>query len=320
MLGYAVDRAIDEFTHADPDEYEPESRSELLWDVLYGGYKFVLTRLPLVHYVSALEYAFEPDLGIDLARVKLYELPFWASRSSELKNFYDVSDRAFLAFFLENGFPNSRYYAARLLEIEAQYFGGPEHSPSPKELFEGYANLHFRINCGLMLGGHAYAIAVEYLDLFGDRIPSELSVLDYGCGAADPAIYLATEGADVTVVDLDTRVLELARWRFDQRNLPVTAVGASQTERPVDLPDESYDFVIMSQFLEHVRNPKPFLEMAIEHLDEGGVFYDPVGTEFTHQICGQHLKEAREVVESPAYQALHRENFEHVEGYFYEKH
>jgi len=143
--------------------------------------------------------------------------------------------------------------------------------------------------------------------------------LDYGCGVADPALYCGLRGASVTIVDLDTTVLDLAEARFEARNIEYTSYSATQTEEPISVGGQKFDFIIMSEFLEHVRNPRVFLKFTIEHLRSGGYFYDPVGRQFEHRIHQQHLKEAKETVMSAEYQRLHRKNFKHVGDNFYRK-
>lgn len=270
---------------------------------------------PLLHYLSVLEYLSEPELE-HLSAVKLYDRHFWLDRYLELRNFYELSDRELLSTYLRNGFPNSDQFKLNE-DVNEEYFGDDDDSPTPEELLEGYRKRHFGSNNRFMLGYHRYDIAERYLELADtDDVGT---VLDYGCGVADPAVYLGSLGWDVSIVDLDTKVLDFAAWRLDRRGVETNSISTEQTERPVDLDRDEFDFVVMSEFLEHVRDPQPFLELAIEHLREGGLFYDPMGREYTHNIHGDHLKEAKEVVETEEYKQLHRDSFTHVDGHFYRK-
>lgn len=253
-------------------------------------------------------------------RTKLYGKPLWMDRYLELKHFYGESHGRFLLHWLRNGYPNTRYYGWRLGKRQRNYFGEKYDSPPPEELLAGYRAMEFHHANRFLLNYTRYHIGAASLELVdGEDDVSTYSVLDYGCGVADPAVYLGVLGASVTIVDLDTRLFDFATWRLDQRDIEPTAIRAEQTEAPVTLPNRKYDCIFMSEFLEHVRNPFPFLETVIAHLEDGGLFYDPVGTEFTHSLYGQHLKEAKEQVESPEYRTLHSENFEPIGDDFYRR-
>ena len=124
-----------------------------------------------------------------------------------------------------------------------------------------------------------------------------MNVLDYGCGIADPSMYLALNGTNVTIVDLDDDKFDFAVWRFEKRNLAFKSIKVTQTEKPVDLANQKYDFIIMAEFLEHVRNPRLFLEFALEHLnDQHGILYDSLGPSHNHGVGGDHLKEAKDLM------------------------
>lgn len=108
-----------------------------------------------------------------------------------------------------------------------------------------------------MFGYHRYDICDHYLEII-DSDEDSWSVLDYGCGVAEPAVYLGSLGFEATIVDLDTKLLDFASWRLKQRDIESKCVSANQTERPVNLPQDDYDFIVMSELLEDVRNPKYF--------------------------------------------------------------
>jgi len=249
---------------------------------------------------------------------KTREVPMYVDRFTEIYNFYDFEYGTYIAHYLTNGLPNTRYYEYNFGKLNQQYFGGELHSPEPEDLLEGYRAVSFWTANRLMLGYNRYGIASKYIELTDKNI-STTNVLDYGCGVADPAIYCGLKGATVTIVDLDTSVLKLAEARLSKRDLEYDSYAATQTEEPVKVAEDEFDFIIMSEFLEHVRNPMVFLEFAIDHLRTGGYFYDPVGREFQHTIHQQHLKEAKETVMSVEYKDRHQACFEHVVDNFYRR-
>jgi SAM-dependent methyltransferase len=303
------------------NKYQSDGMVSLTKAGLKFGYGRI-KRLPVVHYSSPIEFLFTPS-SPNVKKTKLYNRHFWLDRYLELKNYNRLSHSDLLRIYIQVGFPNHPRWAKKIharTEVDS-IFGDERYSPPPNELLEGYRKKHFESNNRFMLGYHRYDISEQYLDLVGREIdPSDVSVLDYGCGVADPALYLACLGADATIADLDTKVLDFAIWRFNQRNIELQHFRAEQTESPVDIEgNNGFDFIVMNEFLEHVRDPMIFLEFVVDKIQTNGLFYDPMGREYTHSVGGDHLPEAKEVVESDEYKRLHREEFERIEGHFYRK-
>jgi SAM-dependent methyltransferase len=297
-------------------------------------YKRVL-RIPIIGYVCGIFVPLQPGQSVfspigqvlkyyipkidsPYEETKIRDRPMYFDRFSEMCEFYNYDFSTYLLHYLKNGLPNTRYYKYRFGQLNRQHFGEKLHSPPPEELLAGYQAVSFWTVNRLILGYNRYDIASKYVNQVGQDIAGE-KVLDYGCGVADPSLYCGLKGASVTIVDLDTTVLELAEARFESRDIEYTSYSARQTEEPIDVGTDKFDFIIMSEFLEHVRNPMVFLDFTIEHLRNGGYFYDPVGRQFGHTIHQQHLKEAKETVMSAEYQRQHRENFEDVGDDFYRK-
>lgn len=270
-------------------------------------------RNPYTNYVCSIQYLISPDYP-RVKETKLYGKQFWYDRFLELSNYYGYPKSRFLEFYRENGLPNTLRFNHEAREVNQRYFGDEDTSPSPESMLEGYRRIHFFASNRGMLAYDRYSIARDYIEFGGRDIPIEdQTILDYGCGVADPPIYLNLYGANVDIVDLDTKVLDFASWRLDQRGIDHDVYRAEQTEEPVEVDKEKYGFIIMAGFLEHVGDPSVFLKFAIEKLKPGGILYDPVGREYTHDITEQHLRDAKEVVESEEYQRLHREHFDKMD-------
>ena len=186
----------------------------------------------------------------------------------------------------------------------------------------GYQITDFMYANRLMLSYHRYDTGYYALEVF-QKLKNEvdykkLYALDYGCGVADPALFLALHGLKVTVVDLDTDKFRFAKQRFVERGLDVTAIAATQAKKPVYLPDNiKYDLIIMSEFLEHTYSPRTFLEFAMSHLKTGGLFYDTLGPVYRHtDTDGDHLKEAKFEIEHSDYRDYYLENLLPVNAKF----
>jgi 2-polyprenyl-3-methyl-5-hydroxy-6-metoxy-1,4-benzoquinol methylase len=123
----------------------------------------------------------------------------------------------------------------------------------------------------------------------GKRCP--FNVLDYGCGAADPALYLRSQGCHLTICDVEGGNLDAALKRFELRHLGVSAVGAT-AENPVPSFSTEFDIIIALEVLEHIRYPVRFLQTMWDSLVDGGILmlgsFPFKGT----NTSGDHLEEA----------------------------
>lgn len=239
------------------------------------------------------------------------ENSLYIDRLNELRGFYNVSYLRLFFHYLLNGTPNTNYYRYRL----NSYF--TKMGTEEEILKKTYESVAFMYANRLMLRYHNYDIGLRILEIARDLSSlkaNELRVLDYGCGVADPSLILALHGANVMIVDLEDSKFNFAKSRFRNRNLVFSSKGAEQTELPVET-EGKYNFIILAEVLEHVRNPRLFLEYAVQHLKEEGVLYDSLGPFYGHTVGGSHLQEAKEQIESTDYSDFHAANLVPVNAY-----
>jgi len=87
-------------------------------------------------------------------------------------------------------------------------------------------------------------------------------VLDYGCGPADFGLWLATEGADVTLLDLSSTAIELALKRAQASAITVRAITADASRLNM-LSDAEFDVVFACAALHHtLKYPGAVEELA----------------------------------------------------------
>jgi SAM-dependent methyltransferase len=87
-------------------------------------------------------------------------------------------------------------------------------------------------------------------------------VLDYGCGTADFGLWLATEGADVTLLDLSPAAIELGRKRARASGVEIRGVAADAARLPM-FGDEEFDLVFACAALHHtMKYPGALEELA----------------------------------------------------------
>lgn len=77
-------------------------------------------------------------------------------------------------------------------------------------------------------------------------------VYDFGCGIGTDALYLASKGYDVTLVDVDSPTLRFAKHRFQRRGLQGRFVESTEQ---LPSPDGEYDVVLCFDVFEHLPDP-----------------------------------------------------------------
>ncbi len=98
----------------------------------------------------------------------------------------------------------------------------------------------------------------EREELMFERIPSGARVLDVGCGNSRLPLVLRDKGVKVEVADISKVVLALyAEHTFITYTLDL--------EHPDTSPLATYDYIILSEVLEHITNPEEVLAMLKPH-------------------------------------------------------
>ena len=293
-------------------------REGRLKQILVRGIRFSLDslqRVPGVRYANlALVQAGKAHSTVFSCTKALDETPgcdflkqdeaksLWRDRYEEVRTFYRKSHLGMVLHFLRNGTPNTNYYRMQMMQpFEGRDLQG-------EGLKKAYQEAAFMYSLRLMLRYHGYGLgmaAEQLLQELHGIAPQDIQVLDYGCGVADPSLYLAARGARATIVDLDDIKFGFARHRFQSRNLPVTGINATETDRPVPLKGP-YQVIFLAEFLEHVRDPMAYLKHILAHATPGAIVYDPLGPIHEHGVGGDHLQEAYDCMQRTGYQDFHK--------------
>jgi 2-polyprenyl-3-methyl-5-hydroxy-6-metoxy-1,4-benzoquinol methylase len=111
-------------------------------------------------------------------------------------------------------------------------------------------------------GVHVKHRLMRYHDFFVDRINSSDRVLDVGCGYGAVAYSVASRtGASVTGIDLRAENIAKAQKLFQHPNLKFL-----QGDVLKDLPNGSFDVIMLSNILEHIEHRIEFLIRVHERL------------------------------------------------------
>ena len=93
-------------------------------------------------------------------------------------------------------------------------------------------------------------------------------VLDFGAGIGSDALFLATHGYDITLVDVDGPAFRFARHRFKRRGLRARFF---ESRGMLPKPDSEYDIVISFDVFEHLTDPLLGARRLVAALQPGGV-------------------------------------------------
>ncbi len=118
----------------------------------------------------------------------------------------------------------------------------------------------------------------------GDR------VLDIGCSQGILCLLLGREGFRVDGIDIAEEQIAYARNCLSKENQVVQERVSFQIAEARDLPfeDESFDTVIMGEFLEHITNPDSVLEQTRRVLTNGGRAV--ISVPFGEHRCEDHKR------------------------------
>lgn len=120
-------------------------------------------------------------------------------------------------------------------------------------------------------------------------------VLDLGCGLGDGACILAQTARQVTGVDYSSEVIQEAQKRTVAKNVTFMVSDV----RALRLPDAHFDLVSAFEIIEHLAEPKEFLEEIVRVLKPGGTLAISTPNNTTGRApTAFHLKEyhAQELV------------------------
>ncbi|MGD8458527.1 MAG: class I SAM-dependent methyltransferase [Anaerolineales bacterium] len=109
---------------------------------------------------------------------------------------------------------------------------------------------------------------IRYHDFFVERISNGSKVLDVGCGNGAVAFDVAQKtNSHVLGIDLDGEFIQSARQQFSHPNIQYI-VGDAR----IDLPNEMFDYVILSNVLEHIEERVEFLINLQKRISPASIF------------------------------------------------
>lgn len=149
---------------------------------------------------------------------------------------------------------------------------------------------------------------VKYL--FASFFTREKKVLDIACGSGFGTFFLAQEAHEVEGVDVSSDAVEYAKNNFSRDNIKFQ-VGDALTYQ---YPNNYFDTIVSFQTIEHLDDPKKFLELLKNALkDDGSIILatpnKKIVSPFTKEPIGEfhkfefYKKELNKIVEEAGLKA-----------------
>jgi len=121
-------------------------------------------------------------------------------------------------------------------------------------------------------------------ELFSKMIGKGKKVLDIGCRDGSLTKYFS-EGNEVTGIDIDTKALARAKEQFGIKTV-YADLGGDWNE----LGNETYDFIVAGEVLEHLYYPEHVIQKISAHLKKDGAFLGSVPNAFSLKNRLRYLK------------------------------
>lgn len=136
----------------------------------------------------------------------------------------------------------------------------------------------------------AIRLAVLQRDLQAILTHPPLSILDVGGGAGQMAVWCATQGHQVTLIDMSKPLLNEAQKTAQQLSLPIELIQGNALALDEILGARQFDLVLCHAVLEWVAKGEKLLENCLNHVKPGGLlslmYYNRTALEYTHHVYG----------------------------------
>ncbi|SRR5258708_7157117 len=124
---------------------------------------------------------------------------------------------------------------------------------------------------------------ISYLSEIFPQKKSKL--LEVGCGSAFVSLYFAKKGWDVTSLDVNKSIIEIAKNNFEKQKAKGTFLVGNAEK--LTFKDNEFDVVTSFGLMEHFINPEIAIKEMVRVTKKGGIFFaDIVPNRFSCQTFG----------------------------------
>ncbi|MBL1213280.1 MAG: class I SAM-dependent methyltransferase [Ignavibacteriae bacterium] len=167
-------------------------------------------------------------------------------------------------------FIDKNYKVAQCRECEG-YYVVPRISFTDDQWAELYSNEYFAMQSNWLLKKRALELSNRFDTALKFLPQKEITFLDIGAGEGKTLIEGAKRGWDVTGIDIVDSRIDSAKSKG------IKFIEAKFME--YDFPENHFDFIYLDSVLEHVINPKQYLQKINQILKPGGILYVAVPNE-----------------------------------------
>lgn len=138
----------------------------------------------------------------------------------------------------------------------------------------------------------AIRLAVLQRDLIAHLSQAPLRILDIGGGAGQMALWCASLGHEIHLIDNAAPLLESAKTAAEQADLShrIHCIHADIFNLNAELTQNAFDVVLCHAVLEWIENGEKLIQIALSNLKANGLFsfmfYNRSALEFTHHVYG----------------------------------
>ena len=147
-----------------------------------------------------------------------------------------------------------------------------DHSDDPhrssEEFAEYYADRHQTAHLVARFKSDKHKVTAFIAEQLGSNVKT---ILDVGCGPGAQPMLWAADGYEVSALDINEPLVEVARQRSQEKGLSIDFRLGSATKLP--WTDETFDVCMMPELLEHVAQWQPVLDEVTRVIKPGGVLY-----------------------------------------------
>lgn len=174
-------------------------------------------------------------------------------------------------------------------ELAAEY--DPREVANHMDDLIGYYASRGKCQLARQLVYHQYPAVIEEMKLFHSKIRTDIHAYgaEYGCGSAPVSFEFAIQGHKMDFIDIDgSGAYEFTKWRAKKRKVDAGFKLAGP-----------YDFVMMLDSIEHIRDWRGVLGRVIASIKDGGVlvtnyfanqdFQNPEHVSMDHEAVRQFL-------------------------------
>ncbi len=124
------------------------------------------------------------------------------------------------------------------------------------------------------------------------------NVLDIGCGYGYGSYFMSWKAKRVTGIDIQKKPVERARNAYQKDNLEFLLMDVFNLEQ--EFSGNSFDVVIAREFIEHIKEPLEFLQIAHYLLSEEGILILSTPNRLARSVEGkpwnpEHVREFDEI-------------------------